>query len=130
MAFLQVTVMKTTRRLAPTVAVFATIAISSFSTTNAQTTPPRRDETPTGRLLRQPDLKYLRSFRLPEGDHGASKFHYGGTAIAYNPKRDSLFIVGHDWDQAVAEVQIPAIQTGPLPELQTATLLQPFVKVA
>jgi hypothetical protein len=44
---------------------------------------------------------------------------YGGSAVTYNPANDSLFIVGHVYDQLTAEVKIPAIGG-------TATLLQPL----
>jgi hypothetical protein len=81
-------------------------------------------------LIRQEDLTYLGAFRVPGGEHGTSKFDFGGTAITYNPAKDSLFVVGHDWDQAIAEIQIPSIQKGGLAELPTATVLQPFVKLA
>lgn len=90
----------------------------------------QRKLVPKGVLLQKKDLGYLGAFRLPDGVHGASKFNYGGTAIAFNPHNDSLFIVGHDWDQAIAEVRIPALQTGAIGDLKTATVLQPFVKVA
>ena len=47
-------------------------------------------------LLGESDLTYLGAFRLPSGNFGASSFEYGGTALAYNPANNSLFIVGHD----------------------------------
>lgn len=114
------------------IAGFVAIAVLS-STVNAQSkqSPARRDAAKgKSNLLHQNDLKYQGAFRVPSGELGASKFDYGGTAIAYNPGKDSLFLVGHDWEQAVAEIQIPAIVNGPLEELQIATVLQPFVKVA
>ena len=80
-------------------------------------------------LLDQSDLQYLGAFRLPSGTFGASSFDYGGTALAFNPANNSLFIVGHDWDQAVAEISIPTIRTGSLSGLSTASVLQPFVDV-
>ena len=110
-------------------ATFLGLLSGQASKALAQRGTSRRADAPE-RLIRQADLKYLGAFRLPEGEHGASKFEYGGTAITYNPKRDSLFVVGHDWEQAIAEIQIPAIQTGSLAELQAATVVQPFVKVA
>src|SRR5437867_9196449 len=80
-------------------------------------------------LLHQTDLTYLGAFKLPSGTFGASSFDYGGTALAYNPADNSLFMVGHDYDQAVAEVSIPTLHTGPLSGLSTAGVLQPFVDV-
>src|SRR5262249_13762760 len=57
---------------------------------------------------------------------------YGGTALAFNPAKNSLFLVGHDHIQAVAEIEIPAsvVNSGNLSDLPTARVLQPFVKVA
>ena len=53
-------------------------------------------------------------------------FEYGGTAIGFNPSNRSLFIVGHDWDQFVAEIEIPGVRAGALAGLSTARLLQPL----
>jgi hypothetical protein len=58
-------------------------------------------------LLKKDDLQYLGGFRLPAGKSGVSEFAFGGTALAFNPSKTSLFLVGHDWHQAVAEVSIP-----------------------
>src|SRR5436189_6097475 len=82
-------------------------------------------------LLHQSDLGYLGAFRLPSGNFGASTFEYGGTALTYNPAHNSLFMVGHDWDQAVAEVSIPSsiVNSSNLSSLTTASVLQPFVSV-
>ena len=78
-------------------------------------------------LVQPSDLQYLGAFRLPSGQFGASSFDYGGTGLAYNPANDSLFIVGHDWQQMVAEVKIPAVvRASQLNSLATATVLQPF----
>lgn len=62
---------------------------------------------------------------------GASEFGYGGTALAVNPSRRSLFLVGHDWDQAIAEVSIPAapVKSKRVQELPVAACVQPFVDV-
>ena len=80
-------------------------------------------------LLHQSDLTYLGAFKLPSGTFGDSTFAYGGTALTYNAANNSLFMVGHDWDQAVAEVSIPALSTGSIAGLNTANVLQPFVKI-
>jgi hypothetical protein len=74
---------------------------------------------------------YIGAFRLPEGKIGESSFAWGGTALAFNPTNNSLFLVGHDHQQAVAEIQIPAsvVNSGNLKDLPTAKVLQPFVKV-
>jgi hypothetical protein len=83
-----------------------------------------------GRLLAAGDLVYQGAFKLPHGEVGSSSFAYGGSAIAFNPERGSLFIVGHDQKQQVAEIAIPAIvNSAGLWRLNTATVLQPFADV-
>jgi hypothetical protein len=72
-------------------------------------------------------LKWTGAFRLPAGNFGDSSFNFGGWALAYYPPNDSLYIVGHDHQQSVAEISIPgAVETRSLGELPTATMRQPF----
>ena len=86
-----------------------------------------------GKLLQKSDLEYLGAFRVPQGDHGSpmySGFNYGGTALAYNPRRNSLFLVGHAWYQLTAEISIPRIvKSSRLDDLKTARVLQPFADI-
>jgi len=83
-----------------------------------------------GRRVQPADLLYQGAFRLPLPDWGTATFAYGGTALAFHPARHSLFIVGHDWHQQVAEISIPALrQASSVNELATATLLQPLTEV-
>jgi hypothetical protein len=78
-------------------------------------------------LLQQSDLQYMGAFRVPHGTFGGSSFEYGGTALAYNAANNSLFVVGHDWHQQVAEISIPAVvNSSNLASLNTATVLQSF----
>lgn len=77
-------------------------------------------------LLQPSQVVYEGSFRVPTGKFGSSSFAYGGTAIGYNPARDSLYMVGHDWDQAVAEISIPTPSKSSVGSLPTATVLQSF----
>jgi hypothetical protein len=78
-------------------------------------------------LLKQSDLLYEGAFRLPRGKAGKSSFAYGGSALAYNPANDSLFIVGHDHQQMIAEISIPRIvKSSQLSQLSTPRVLQPF----
>ncbi len=85
------------------------------------------------RLLVASDLEYLGAFRVPQGDFGSpqySGFNYGGTALTYNPHNNSLFVVGHAWYQLTAEISIPQfINSTNLADLNTATVLQPFVDI-
>lgn len=80
-------------------------------------------------LVHAGDLGYLGAFNVPKGDIGASTFEYGGTALAHNPANNSLFMVGHDWHQSIAEVSIPALRTGSLSNLATAGVRQSFTPV-
>jgi hypothetical protein len=75
---------------------------------------------------------YIGAFRVPDGQIGESRFAFGGTALAFNPANNSLFLVGHDHHQAIAEIKIPEaiVASANLNDLDTATVLQPFVRVA
>lgn len=78
-------------------------------------------------------LVLVGSFRIPSGDFGSPQwtgFSYGGTALAYNAANDSLYLVGHDHHQLVAEIAVPEIvKADTLDQLKTATVLQSFVDV-
>jgi hypothetical protein len=80
-------------------------------------------------LLRESSLSYLGAFRLPSdaagGDASLSGYSYGGAALAFNPANDSLYLVGHVYDQRVGEVSIPAlVNSTELGDLNTATVRQ------
>lgn len=78
-------------------------------------------------LLTQSSLTYVGAFRLPLGSSDQTTFAWGGTSMAFNPAKNSLYIVGHDWYQRTAEVSIPSqLGTGSLSSLPTATFLQQF----
>ncbi len=78
-------------------------------------------------LLSRRSLGYLGSFRLPVARSGHKTFAYGGTALAYDPSRNGLFVVGHDWYQLTAEVSIPRlVQSGRLGRLRRARYVQGF----
>lgn len=82
-------------------------------------------------LIRSNHLRYQGAFRAPHGIFGASRFGYGGAAIAHNRANDSLLMTGHAWTtQHVSEISIPTpaiVQQ--VTELPTATVLQPFADV-
>jgi hypothetical protein len=106
------------RRLAALCLVILTVLV----VTNARVT-----TTGALPLIQQSGLKYVGAFRVPAGNFGGSSFAYGGTAMAYNPARNSLFMVGHDWQQQVAEVSIPTpVNSTSVDALPTATVIQPF----
>lgn len=76
-------------------------------------------------LIQSNNLVYQGSFRVPAGTFGGSSFDYGGSALAYN--NNSLFIVGHPYQQFTAEISIPTPIKGlNLNNLNTATIIQPF----
>ncbi len=83
------------------------------------------------KLVQAMDLVYRGAFRLPQGPIAGSSFDFGGTALAFNPVHGSLFIVGHAWQQQVAEITVPAIRlaTG-TSDLAVAAVLQPFADIA
>lgn len=91
-----------------------------------------------GGLLQPSDLAYLGAFRLPDGPPEIG-WEYSGAALAYCPDGDpggpedgfpgSLFGTGHDWNQWVSEIAIPAPVNSAgrdLDELNTAATLQEF----
>jgi hypothetical protein len=72
-------------------------------------------------------LTYQGGFLLPAAVSDRKTFSYGGTALAFNPARHSLFVVGHDWYQLTAEVTIPrAVKSPSAAALPRAAFLQPF----
>ena len=86
--------------------------------------------TPQAWLIQRENLVYTGAFRLPRGADTQHSFEYGGTALAFNPAHATLLLVGHDWHQRVAEIDIPEARQGAsLAELSTATLRQPFTDV-
>ncbi|HUE69432.1 MAG TPA: hypothetical protein VMP01_00975, partial [Pirellulaceae bacterium] len=80
-------------------------------------------------LLLETDLSYLGAFRLPGGTFGASSFDFGGGALSINPATNSMFMTGHAWQKGIAEINIPPLLQGPIGDLNTATVRQPFVEI-
>jgi len=54
-------------------------------------------------------LSYKGGFRIDSGEHGVSNINYSQGPIAYNHENNSIFIVGHTHEQAIAEFAIPEI---------------------
>ncbi|MGF1580087.1 MAG: Ig-like domain-containing protein [Gemmataceae bacterium] len=84
-------------------------------------------------LVGEEDLVYLGAFNGPSDEYSGYRMTLwsGGTAPAYNPANDSLFLVGHDHSQAIAEISIPeqlVISSDP-DQLPTASILQPFRQI-
>ena len=85
------------------------------------------------------NFEYLGAIRPPHVQQNDPSFSYGGWGIAYRPDGDSegpndgypgsLFLLGHQNQQMVAEVSIPAPVTSKLKladDLPVADILQPF----
>lgn len=78
-------------------------------------------------LFEVTDMQYLGAFRLPAATFGTSSLNYSEGPMEYNPLNHSLFIVGHDHQQAIAEFGIPELVDGDIDALEMGTNLQPFV---
>lgn len=91
-----------------------------------------------GGLLQPSDLEYVGAFRLPGASNGSS-WEWSGCGLAYYPGGDpggagdgfpgSLFGIGHDWQNFVSEISIPAPVISPSKNpavLNTAQTIQPF----
>ena len=81
-------------------------------------------------LVQSSGLSYLGAFRVPQT--GSPGFGYGGFGIAYNPANNSVFL-GGNYNNSIAEISIPALQSGSSGGaydptlLNTATYLQSCV---
>ncbi|RQW86062.1 MAG: hypothetical protein EHM79_10365 [Geobacter sp.] len=99
-----------------------------FGSSVAAHSQPKKYPHDSGKLLLSTDFVYLGAFRVPTEDMGGPKYQglaYGGAVIAYNKTNKSLFIVGHDHNQQVAEISIPApIKTANCAVMNTARVLQ------
>jgi len=72
-------------------------------------------------------LNYLGAFKLPKNKLGISSFSYSNGPMTFNKDNNSLFIVGHPKDDAIAEIAIPAlVKSNDLSDLNVATVLQKF----
>ncbi|MGA7304245.1 MAG: hypothetical protein WBW88_05200 [Rhodothermales bacterium] len=60
-------------------------------------------------LLGLNNLEYVGAFRLPADTYGSSSLNYSEGPLAYNPSNSSILIVGHAWDQEIAEFVIPTV---------------------
>jgi uncharacterized repeat protein (TIGR01451 family) len=89
---------------------------------------------PNEPLLYQSNIQYVGAFRVPgvyDPLSGDNTYDYGGTALAFNPTNNSLFIVGMPYDQAISEISIPQsiVNSTNLNALATASVLQAPVQV-
>jgi hypothetical protein len=71
------------------------------------------------------DLTYVGAFRLPSGADDQHTFKYGGRGLAFDARNRGLWMIGHDQQQWIAEVSIPAPSPSTtLADLPRAALLQ------
>jgi hypothetical protein len=127
------------------------VAVSTPTATPAATATPVATPSPTATptltpitaegLIQPTDLTYLGAFRLPDGPEEIG-WGYSGAAMTYYPHGDpdgpadgypgSIFGTGHDWNQHVSEISIPAPIISPdkdVEDLNTATTLQDFQNI-
>lgn len=71
-------------------------------------------------LVNRADLSYLGYFRVPNQDGEGNSLGYGGHALSTHPAENALFFGGHDWDQQLCEIGIPAV----INTSQVATIVQ------
>src|SRR5262249_7295738 len=93
----------------------------------AQTSPPDPTKEP---LVQSSDLQLIGGIRAPNGNFGTgdnANFSYGGQTLAYCKEHGTLFLEGHTYDHALAEISIPPlVNSSNIDSLNTATVLQPF----
>jgi hypothetical protein len=103
------------------------LLLLAASGTAVRATTPNPETEP---LVEPANLVYQGSFQLPNipcQSPTYACFPYGGTALAYDPANNGLFIVGHIYGQLTAEISIPTPAQNSAPSaLPTATLIQPF----
>ncbi|TXD33771.1 hypothetical protein FRC96_14955 [Lujinxingia vulgaris] len=77
------------------------------------------------------DFNFVGAFRVPAGEFGNSSMNYSEGPIALHPERPSVFLVGHTYQQAIAEFTIPElVDSAVVAELNMAQApLQGFASV-
>jgi hypothetical protein len=108
------------------------IAVAAAALTLAGRAQTRADDA-SPPLLKKSDLAYRGAFRVPFNNTGdeTRTLSYGGTAPAFNPARNSLFLVAHDHGQLVCEISIPKlVNSSKLSDLNIAQMLQDPAPVA
>ena len=75
------------------------------------------------------NFEYKGAFRIPNTTYGVSSANYSEGVIAYNSTNKSIFLVGHEQEDAFAEFNIPVLglSTTDISSLPNATNVQPFV---
>jgi chitodextrinase len=120
-----------------TVALSVTDKAGSVGTTSLAVTATQAGSAtvPNEPLLYSSNVQYVGAFRVPAVadslSPGSYTYSYGGTALAFNPANNGLFIVGMPYDNAVSEISIPQsiVNSSNVSSLSTATVLQAPVQV-
>lgn len=60
-------------------------------------------------LLHLSDIHYQGAFRLPASTFGSSSLNYSQGPLEYNAANHSIFIVGHTYEQSIAEFGVPKV---------------------
>lgn len=77
--------------------------------------------------LSMDQMQYQGAFRVPNGEVGSSGAGSSSGVIGLNPTNNTLLLVGHVRDQALAEFAIPALSASlSLGDLNLSQMLQPF----
>lgn len=94
----------------------------------AQARAPDPSELP---LVHIGDFEYAGAFRLPSGTFGASSLNFSEGPFVYDTSSNSIFIVGHNHHQAIAQFFVPElVVSSDLEALEMAdSPLQPFSTV-
>jgi hypothetical protein len=103
--------------------------------TTVPTTPPPSTTPSALPLLQQSDLVYEGAIKVPKGKYGAStfdsSFSYGGAGLSYNATNNTLYIIGHVYENMIAELSIPAVvNNSDLASLNTASVVQGSIDIA
>ena len=108
------------RRTLPYLLIAVLLLVAAYVLACPFAAPVQAQSPTTQPLLGKESLVYEGAFRLPAGFDG------GGKPMAWNPWNSTLYIGGQG-QQAIAEVNIPAIRNATsLTTLETATIRTPF----
>jgi hypothetical protein len=76
--------------------------------------------------IEQQNFAYIGAFRFPVKPFGTSRMAYAQGPFTIDSASNSVYIVGHAKQQAIAELNIPSIKNAPLKDLSIAKPIQPF----
>lgn len=62
-------------------------------------------------LVQLADFEYAGAFRVPADMFGISELNYSEGPIEYNAARNTIYLVGHTYQQAIAEFLVPGLLT-------------------